>query len=617
MLLVILLLFLCSNACICQSYLSYEEEMENAVLVDTITAVDRDVVFISDEGRDLNFDSTTNMWNGITHYTTQDLETTRLKTLRYQVYIIDLSKNTTVPEALNMMFIARDLNPWSFLIIFVKTVTQETGIRNRMLKRPYYFETYILSSQTPGFAVFELCAYCNFGKNMINQINTWSSKRGYHSHFRLQSSFKGSFFGYTLRVGCVPVGGAFNAHPQPDGTTTYSGREWDMFQVAGQKLNFSVEIVVPLDEAFGAKVIENGKERFTGVVGDVKAGRSDIGAGIITPTPLRREAIDNINIFNMDATRLLSIRPTSSPNWQSFIRCFSRDLWIGFFVSLAAVTFAGWGIMRRESDESLFDSFLNMVSIFCWEDIPLIYKRHHNIRIVLGIWMVACTVLGAAYAGALLSKILTPSLDRLPIEDLDESIAVWMTFRGTYLAHLFDHRPEVAKRLVPKSSKKEMMEITMKNPLDHAILGIESLSKSMANRYFQDPWRGHPWYLSKRSYIPDIHSWLVPKGAPYQNALDLAVLDMIAGGFLKAFEEKVNEADRVAGRQKYLGTYTPPKPLVIPLAYAHVEGMFNILFGGYVIGALFCAGETIHARFFSKRKKAERAGKKIKSKWAE
>ena len=103
--------------------------------------------------------------------------------------------------------------------------------------------------------------------------------------------------------------------------------------------------------------------------------------------------------------------------------------------------------------------------------------------------------------------------------------------------------------------------------------------------------------------MPDIHSWLVPKGAPYQNALDLVVLDMIAGGFLTAFDAKLLELDKQAGRKEHLGKYTPPKPLVIPLAYAHVEGMFNILFGGYTIGFFFVLMENVYFKFFSKRKK--------------
>ena len=582
---------------------NHELELEKKLIERTVTSCGEwDVVFISDEHRNLDLADTKRTWNGLTHYTTEAIATRNMKTQRIQAYFLDVSANMTIEAITNLMSAVRAANPWSFLIVFVKTKSQETDLRRKVLSKPV-FDVYIIAKQGKDFGVYELCAYCNYGQHTINQINTWTEEKGFKS-FTLESSSKGSFFGYVLNVGCVPVGVGFNAHPQPDGTTTYSGREWDMLQFAGEKLNFTVEIVIPLDEAFGAKVIENGKERFTGVVGDIVSGRSDIGAGLITPTPLRREAIDNINIFYIDAARILSIKPGISPSWQSFIRCFSQDLWIAFFSSLAAVTIGGWLIMRRESEESLFDTFLNMVSIFCWEDTPLIYKKHKNIRVLLAGWMVGCTVLGAAYSGALLSKILTPSYDRLPIEDLDETIAVWMTFKGTYMAHLFDHRPEVAARLKPMSSLADMMEITFNNPRDHAILSINSLSRSTANRLFQDPYRQHPFYQSKRSMIPDIHSWLVPKGAPYKNALDIVVLDMIAGGFLQAFDEVIAEQDKRIGRQKYLGKDIPPKALVTKLSYGHVQGSFNILFGGYVVGAIFFIIEHIRKKWFSKRKKA-------------
>ncbi|CAF4269932.1 unnamed protein product, partial [Rotaria sordida] len=115
----------------------------------------------------------------------------------------------------------------------------------------------------------------------------------------------------------------------PSGQTTikYSGYVLDLIELLQQKMKF-----IPIIELAPSNLT------YTEFVQSVSAGTYDIGVGDVTVTSARREYVDFSNAIFDNSLRII-MRKTSDANIDlfSFLKPFSRDLWLLFFGTLIFV----------------------------------------------------------------------------------------------------------------------------------------------------------------------------------------------------------------------------------------------------------------------------------------
>ena len=61
---------------------------------------------------------------------------------------------------------------------------------------------FVGSSYNSGFDLYEICAYCYRGRDVILEYNSWSEENGFLKKFAFPSSYKGSLNGHTLTSCC-------------------------------------------------------------------------------------------------------------------------------------------------------------------------------------------------------------------------------------------------------------------------------------------------------------------------------------------------------------------------------------------------------------------------------
>ena len=87
---------------------------------------------------------------------------------------------------------------------------------------------------------YEMCAYCNQGEHKLRAVNSWRLGNGFTKPFSLRKSFKGNFFGATLRYVTVKA----NIPPLvtykrlANGSDVVGGSGMSLLIVASQYMNF-------------------------------------------------------------------------------------------------------------------------------------------------------------------------------------------------------------------------------------------------------------------------------------------------------------------------------------------------------------------------------------------
>ena len=129
-----------------------------------------------------------------------------------------------------------------------------------------------------------------------------------------------------------------------------------IFNEIARKLHINYTIGLPkLCCQWGRKMADS--ENFTGLMGDLYNGYSDIGWANLFNTPVRREAIDLTAPYTIDYVCFMVRqklvlkysyihiahhhlfaqlkKPPMLPEWTSLIHPFKSDLWIAYFLSTA------------------------------------------------------------------------------------------------------------------------------------------------------------------------------------------------------------------------------------------------------------------------------------------
>ena len=208
-----------------------------------------------------------------------DMVTTAFMESTYKVFIQANSKPLFIVDAQNEMI--KDLITTIRIYsasdpILIFTEMAPTGIGYNL-----YF---IVVNSNVAFSIYEICAFCNEGRDEIRLINTRSTIKGFEKPLSFPPSYKGNMNGHTLKFSMriLPVV-FFSSGRDEEGNRLWGGWESDMINSFAQVMYFSYKILPAFTQSRVIRMILNG-------TADVGGGAMPVVAsshqGFIEYTPI-------------------------------------------------------------------------------------------------------------------------------------------------------------------------------------------------------------------------------------------------------------------------------------------------------------------------------------------
>ena len=389
------------------------------------------------------------------------------------------------------------------------------------------------------YLIYEICQFCNKGKNKINIINKWTVPGMFESKLVFPPSFKGEFFGAHLKIACkvgIPPF-FFVVGVAKDGKKLYGGYEHTLLEMARQRLNFHYEIVEPEDDEIGDVI--DGEP--TGLLKILYEKRADVGMCSIGAHHFRRQFADFSLPIASDYTVIVSTKPKRSIVWYALLNPFSIVIWLLLLLlilgSAITVYYVNSDVSknRKEFTQYLFN-FLSIVI----RNSNMLEDMNAKCYLVLMFFMVAITFLINLYTAFMTSAMTSPLFVRPPIDTPDQIIQYdmeWLAVKGRGESRVFDHNPEVLKRRKWVNRLEDLADLTVKYYNDYVYVLPEKWDNTrnlLANGI--DKFGETRLHYSSEKLVAAYLIWMYPSDVNYKNAIDhiLRLVDENGiGSFLK------------------------------------------------------------------------------------
>ncbi|XP_067682733.1 probable glutamate receptor [Haliotis asinina] len=252
----------------------------------------------------------------------------------------------------------------------------------------------------------------------------------------------------TLRLGIKQSPG-FIVKTIINGTVHYTGMTINLIKQMAKALNFSYILLEPEDNEWGREI--NGS--WTGVVGDLLSGRTDVIASPLAVTAERAAILDFTVPYFYDTSCIVIKTPDNDDTkWLILATKFQHLVLVCIFVSFVFSTIffcvleevqpAHWpvrksiGLWNRCSDTLLVHFASLMANGISGSLLPVSLSG----RLVMGAWWIFSLLTAAVYRGDIIA-FLTASRTTLPFNTLTEMVAQdaysWGTLGGSAYETLF------------------------------------------------------------------------------------------------------------------------------------------------------------------------------------
>ncbi|KAK0162799.1 hypothetical protein PV327_006545 [Microctonus hyperodae] len=125
-----------------------------------------------------------------------------------------------------------------------------------------------------------------------------------------------------------------------NGREIWEGYCIDFIKKLAEKMNFDYDLVIPSDKTFGSK-LANGK--WTGVVGDLARGETDIAVGALTMTSEREEIIDFVApYFEQSGILIVMRKPVRKTALFKFMTVLRLEVWLSIIGALTLTAIMIW-----------------------------------------------------------------------------------------------------------------------------------------------------------------------------------------------------------------------------------------------------------------------------------
>ncbi|KAL3860943.1 hypothetical protein ACJMK2_007038 [Sinanodonta woodiana] len=337
----------------------------------------------------------------------------------------------------------------------------------------------------------------------------------------------------------------------PNGTITYDGLCIDLLKELADMLNFTYELVGPLDGKFGTKRSDG---RWTGLVGQLERQEVDMVAAPLSTQSERKEVMDFTYPFYYDYTTVLLKKTDPVKNkWMTLLKPLQWQV----LVSIGAVLIKYnpyYSHLEHPEAKEVNRGLNSFAAAFWYMYGVLIIQGGDRIpdsiagRMMVGFWGLFSVVVVGIYCGNLIAFLSVTINQPLPFNTIKELAQLkgewkWGILGGTYLEFY-----------IQTSTTKEFIDIGK---------GIKEFNKSdpsvlttNIDSHVEKVRSGGYAFISnkatiesvitkecsmtkiKEEFLPLNYAIGLPKNSPYTKTVSDKILSMHEMGFLQSWKQR-------------------------------------------------------------------------------
>ena len=345
----------------------------------------------------------------------------RIKTVSDKDTIIILGFNSCTNVDFHLLINVKRICEKCFTIIALRNVNCFDFLKNYLIENEL-FNVYIFKRLTmsEGYLIHKVCAFCNFGKHELEFCNSWYHGKGFKNQFKLESSFKGRFYGAKIKVGLQlqqkPY--VFKIGQSKSGSPIYGGEEYWLLEAVAKYLQFIPVLIDP--NGFSCVNYYKGST-ITGYCKMLLENDVQLAGFPFVITTRVFELFEPTAVYKAGTLSIISARPPEKTQWNSLVKKLQVSMILGIFILLLLVSFVIW--LGNKSYGISGDSFLGIlfdtIAILCLESVRCKNDKFSK-QIVLGLWMISCFFVISVVFGAITSIAASPERSRDLINSLDD-----------------------------------------------------------------------------------------------------------------------------------------------------------------------------------------------------
>lgn len=180
------------------------------------------------------------------------------------------------------------------------------------------------------------------------------------------------------------------------------GIEGRFLEMLASYVGFKYQLVIPPDGEWGVEM-PNGS--WTGIIGMVNKGVTDLGLGYLVMTEERYKAVKFSTPYNIADKTFITNPPKKLTMSTTFIHPFSLEIWFSCLLALFAFPI----ILKRMTNKCTpyTDIWFRILATFFKQPIKS-FQETTQMKLIFGFWSVFITLITLSYSGVLPSFLAVP-----------------------------------------------------------------------------------------------------------------------------------------------------------------------------------------------------------------
>ena len=409
---------------------------------------------------------------------------------------------------------------------YITIIVEESIVFNRVKQyiiSAGMFNIYIIrmGPNKKSYTLYEICAFCRSGITEMKAVNVWSYKSSFKKPVKYIPSFKGAFFGATLRVGLrLQMPAIYITGRQAGGIVTFSGSEYMVLQTLSKSLNFKFVIKQPKD---GKSCYVDNITKSSGVCGMLVRNEADIAGFVAGIFDYNFPAVDPTGIYYISGRVIVSATPPLNTLWTSSSAAPIILILILLCYLVLSTIYCIIGRFWHHDPTAKYIHTLVLFFSILWLEAVRLKQLRSLQMMILGMWMVVSYFLMSNAFGQITSVRISAGPSRDPIDSV-EAMAKNKISWVTHHAYRFDHgliRKEIMYELSKKKllmNPKEGLEFVQNKPNEYIYYAPRELVEPTIRHYFLGNKSRNPFDISPSLDVPMLITVLVRKDCPYREA---------------------------------------------------------------------------------------------------
>ncbi|KAK3887009.1 hypothetical protein Pcinc_002628 [Petrolisthes cinctipes] len=379
------------------------------------------------------------------------------------------------------------------------------------------------------------------------------------------------------------------------------------------KLNFTFEIREEPNRSWGVE--KNGT--YDGMMGLLQREEKDF-CTVAGPSAGRLKVTEYARGYPSDMVTVISLKPTTLPQYLSLVRPFSGQVWMAM---VGSVVFSGlmlWTLQKIWAFATGGRGVqLNLALLYSWGALleqppPELFVRGFG-QMLVGWWLVACLIFSTGFKSSLIAH-LTVQGKALPIKTFEHLVAqptwewgteAWL-LKGIPLEYFSKHTDpvviEVYRRTEVLDAKEALMKVVKGG---YSFISFKNYITVLVASEFADITGQTPFYISNQGiYIQASFGWGFRKGAPFYSRFLQQMNYLEDGGLIRYWTEeaiarRVREKKAAISSERTVQDHNKKEnDKEVVLGLMHLQGVFYLLFLGAALALCTLLVENISHYLF-------------------